>query len=112
MEKHTMYIVKASETSLTPHVISGRSLVHRKLNARQRAAIAADILAGKVVIELSTCQLAQLIGVSVPYIRAARQPSQRQALPKPISDIQLTSIIRNAGLDRTLAAACAVENVA
>jgi hypothetical protein len=85
---------------------------------------------------LSLRQLAQLIGVSAPYIQAARQlsPTKREAiangtdstpfttllpsskpslaLPKPMSDAELANIIKNAGLDRTLAAACAVENVA
>lgn len=126
-----MYIVNNLKT--TPRVISGCSLVHRKLGAPQKAAIAAGILNGEVAIKLSMRQLAQLVGVSVPYIRAASQlssearrsieddegslsftnlikPSSKpSALPKPISDTRLVSIIRDAGIDRTLAAACQVD---
>jgi hypothetical protein len=132
-----MYLVQASKATLpSPRVISGRSLVHRKLSAAQKAAIAARLLAGEVLVQLSTRQLAQLLGVSVPYIRVASQltPAKREAiangtdsttftsllsssrslaLPRPVvSDQQLVNIIRDVGLDRTLAAACAVENVA
>jgi hypothetical protein len=128
-----MYLVPTSKTSAPLRVIRGRSLAQRKLGAAQKASIAAGILAGEVTIELSVSQLARLVGVSVPYISAARQltPEVRRSiadgegtlsftlllksplsLPKPVTDTQLVNIIRDAGLDRTLAAACAVENVA
>lgn len=117
-------------------VVKGHSLVHCKLDARQRAAIAAQILEGDVAIRLSTRQLAQLVGVSVPYVAAAKQlsPAKRQAiasgrdsmsfaallkpptkplaLPKPVSDTQLVDIIKGVGIDRVLTIACEVEQAA
>jgi hypothetical protein len=55
-----MYGFESVNTSgNSPRVISGRSLVHRHLNARQRAAIAADILAGRAIFQPSNRQLAQ-----------------------------------------------------
>ena len=102
------------------------------MNARQKASIAAGVLAGEAVIELSARQVAQLFGVSVPYINAASElsPAKRQAiangtdstpvttlikpsstlaLPKPVSDAALADIVRGAGIDRVLAVACTVE---
>jgi hypothetical protein len=135
-----MYLIENSKASTKPPVICGRSLVHRHLDARRKAAVAAQILAGEVAITLSARQLAQLVGVSAPYIHAALQLSatKRQAiaegkdtssfaillkpppklpveplmLPKPVSDAALISIIKDAGLDRALEAACAVERSA
>ncbi len=133
-----MYLIQSSRTSAPPRVISGRSLVHRKLGAPQKAAIAAGILNGDVAIKLSMRQLAQLVGVSVPYIRAASQLSSEVrrsiaddegslsftcllkssfkplALPKPVivTDEKLSNIIKTAGIDRVLALACEVETAA
>jgi hypothetical protein len=77
-----MYLVENLNTSASPRVICGRGLLHRKLDARQRAAIAVQLLVGEAAIEMSSAQLARLLGVSVPYIRAARQlsSSKRQAI--------------------------------
>jgi hypothetical protein len=131
-----MYLFGNSNASAARRVISGRSLVHRHLDACQKAAIAAEILVEEVAIKLSMAQLAQLVGVSIPYIRAARQlsPEIRQAiaagettmsfafllkpstkpltLAKPVTNMQLADIICHAGLDRTLEVACQVEHVA
>lgn len=131
---------RQANNSPPPRVISGRSLVHRKLSAPQKAAIAARLLAGEAIIQLSTTQLRQFLGVSVSYIRAASQltPAKREAiangtdktsftilmpsskkqaaLPRPITDdtditdVQLANIIRSVGVDRALAVACKVEN--
>jgi hypothetical protein len=122
---------KASGNS--PRVISGKSLVHRHLNARQRAAIAADILTGRIILQPSARQLASLLGVCPAYVRLAQQLSseERQAIasgtdatrfavlfksrhalpaPKPaVSDAQLAAAIRAAGIERTLEVAASVE---
>ena len=72
--------LKASANS--PRVIPGKSLVHRHLNARQRAVIAADILAGRLILQPSVRQLASLLGVCPAYVRLAQQLSseERQAI--------------------------------
>jgi hypothetical protein len=77
-----MYLIQASKTSLPPGVIRGRALSHRHLSASQRAAIAAQLQAGEVTIEMTSAQLARLLGVSAPYIDAARQlsPEVRRAI--------------------------------
>ena len=128
-----MYPVDNSKASARPRVISGHSLVHRRLNACRRAAIAAQVIEGEVTIELTARQAAQLLGASMPYVSVVRRlspamrqeiadgtdltpfavllqaPSKPLALPKPVSDVQLADIIRHAGLERTLAVACEVE---
>jgi hypothetical protein len=52
------------------------------LNKRQRAVLAADIADGIVTVQLSAKQVAQLLGVSVPYITLAQQftPEKRAAI--------------------------------
>jgi hypothetical protein len=73
------------------------------------------------------------MGVSLPYIQAARQlsPAKREAiangsdstsfanllppvikpmaLPKPVTDLERADIVRDVGLERVLAIACQVE---
>jgi hypothetical protein len=129
-----LYLVEKEKASAWRRVISGRALAHRRLSARQRAAIAAQLLEQEVVIDLSVRQLALLIGVSVPYILTARQLSSEKreaivngkdltsfttllppaskplALPKPVTDLELAEIVRAAGIERVLAVACQVEN--
>jgi hypothetical protein len=63
-------------------VLSGRGLTHRHLDKRQRAVLAADIVDGIVTVQLSAKQVAQLLGVSVPYITLAQQfaPEKRAAV--------------------------------
>jgi hypothetical protein len=77
-----MYLVENLNTSASPRVICGRGLSHRRLRAAQKAAIAGQLIEGEISIELSMRQVASLLGVSVPYIRAARQLSsaKRQAI--------------------------------
>jgi hypothetical protein len=78
MNKHT-----TNGKAIAPRrVISGRGLAHRRLNARQRAVLAADVVDGMVTIQLSAKQVAQLLGVSVPYITLAQQfaPEKRTAI--------------------------------
>jgi hypothetical protein len=128
-----LYLVEKENASSSLEVISGRALAHRRLNARRRAAIAAQILEYEVTIDPSVCQVAQLLKVSVPYIVGARllSPEEREAvadgrdltsfanllspaikpiaLPKPVTDLELADIVRNVGIERVLAIACQVE---
>lgn len=116
--------------------ISGRGLVHRHLDKRQLACLAADVRADLAIIRHTDRQLADIFGVSVTYIVAAAKLSSEKrkailkgwdptsfaellnppatvlALPAPntpVSDAELAYVIRAAGLDRTLAVAIAVE---
>jgi len=54
-------------------VIKGRGLALRKHAAQQKAGVAAQILKGEILVELSIGQVAKLVGVSVPYIMTALQ---------------------------------------
>jgi hypothetical protein len=119
----------------TPTVITGASLVHRHLNKRQRAVLAANVVDGLARFVPTNRQVADIFGVSQGYIDAARRlsPDKRKAilsgrdstsfvdllnghrqlaLPSPqpvIDDARLIDVIRAAGIERTLAAAVAVE---
>jgi hypothetical protein len=80
MTKHT---TNGNGSAIAPRrVISGRGLAHRRLNARQRAVLAADVVDGIVAVQLSAKQVAQLLGVSAPYIALAQQfsPEKRAAI--------------------------------
>jgi hypothetical protein len=126
----------------TTQTITGRSLVHRQLDARRRAVLAASVLVGEVVFTPSAKQLADLFGVSIPYIKIAQKLSsgKRAAIlrgwdstpftglvnpPKQLSlagpvipdlkvipDIVLENLIRSAGIERVLEAAVQVEATA
>ena len=115
---------------------SALSLLRQHLDKRQLAAKLAGVLEGDVDLIPTASQLAQWFGVNEGYIRVTRAmsperrraiasgkdstslaallraPSLPLALQNPVSDTQLASIIRNAGLERTLAVACEVENAA
>jgi hypothetical protein len=132
LEKANMYSLENGKAS---RVVSGRGLRHRRLDARQRAAIAADILAGEIALRPSIRQLAALFDVSEVYIRLARElssgkrraiangldqtsfalllkpPVEQPALPAPklVSDEQLAAAIRAVGIDHTLEIAASVE---
>jgi hypothetical protein len=123
------------QTKSTPtRTISGRSLVHQHLNARQKAAIAADILDGADDVKPTAVQISRMVGVSVSYIAIARKwtAAKRAAIrngakfPKPapllkivptapvvisipVSDAEVDAMIREAGVDRILARACEIE---
>ena len=125
-------------------VLSGRGLVHRKLDKRQLACVAANAAEGQTRIDLSVAQLVAALNVSRSYIDLARSfsPEKRQAIidgldgtsfaallktpelqqlaipaskrrvvvnGKSIDDATLLAIVRNAGIERTLQAAMAVE---
>ena len=125
-------------------VLSGRGLVHRKLDKRQLACVAANAAEGQTRIDWSVAQLVAALKVSRVYIDLARSfsPEKRQAIidgldgtsfaallrtpelqqlaipaskrrvvgnGKSIDDATLLAIVRNAGIERTLQAAMAVE---
>jgi hypothetical protein len=106
-----------------PRVINGRGIARRHADKRRRAVLAADLADGRAVIQLSTRQLARLLGVSETYIRLAQQlspekrrailagrnsifnlpPRRLPALPAPlVSDEQLTNLAHLVGPDRWL----------
>ena len=125
-------------------VLSGRGLVHRKLDKRQLACVAANAAEGQTRIDWSVAQLTAALKVSRVYIDLARSfsPEKRQAIidgldgtsfaallktpelqqlaipaskrrvvvnGKSIDDATLLAVVRNAGIERTLQAAMAVE---
>jgi hypothetical protein len=63
-------------------VVSGKSLAHRKLDKRQLAILAADLVDGVMTIQLTMRQVARLLGVSENYIRIAQRfsPAKRAAI--------------------------------
>ncbi len=116
-------------------VLTGRSLVHRQFDKRQRACVVADALDGLLIIQPTAKQLASMLSVSVAYVAIATQlaPEKRQAiiagrdgtrfanllnpseprlaLPKPAAngELELLNTVRKFGVARTLDACCAVE---
>jgi hypothetical protein len=120
-------------TTAGPRVLNGRGLGNRRLDKRQRAVLAADIIDGVVTLQLSAQQAAQVLDVSVSYVALAQRlspekrkailaggipcrcslhPARRLALPAPtdIDDATLVEVIRTVGIDRALAAAVEVEH--
>ena len=122
----------------TSQVLTGQSLVHRHLDKRQRAILAANVIDGGVRFVPSQKQAADIFDVSVVYIEIARglTPAKRAAilrgwdstsfaklvnrspqlqlkLPAPnctsITNLQLENVIRAAGIERVLEAAAQVE---
>jgi hypothetical protein len=116
-------------------MITGRSLVHRQLDKRQRACLAADVIDGLTTIDPTQRQVADLLGVSLAYVRIARglSPGKRTAIlrawdstpfaalaHKPatvstkvinsrITDADLVKAVRAVGVNRVLDAAVAAE---
>jgi hypothetical protein len=79
----------------TPQVITGRSLAHKQLDARQRACLAANVLDGLAKLDPSQAQLAVMFGVSIPYITVARRlsPSQRIAIVRGWDQVSFTELL-------------------
>jgi hypothetical protein len=123
----------------TTKVITGASLVHRRLSKTQRAVIAADIIDGSVTFIPTKQQVATACGVSQPYVDAARKlaPGKGEAIlrdwdpttiaelmPRPTRQLQLKlpapnstipdryleMVIKAVGIDRALEAAMVVES--
>src|SRR5262249_14784515 len=64
-----------------PRQVTGRNLAHSVRSASQRAVLGAELLDGSTVLVRPTLlQVAELVSVCVPYIRAARQmrPQERR----------------------------------
>jgi hypothetical protein len=132
-----------NDTGATPRrVLSGRSVAHRHLDARQRACLAADWIDGRVVLQPTIRQASELLGVSPTYIvtasrlsdkkRAAissgqdctsfvallKLPAKQPVLLKSVngndkvSDADLIELAKTNGPDRLLAAAVAAEAAA
>jgi hypothetical protein len=57
----------------TPKTISGRALAHRRLDKRQRACLAADVIEGFVRVKPTVTQIAVMLDVSPAYIAIARR---------------------------------------
>jgi hypothetical protein len=133
------YIGNGHGTAILPPIptktILGAGIANRHLDARQKACLAADVLDGLVTFIPSQKQLADLLGVSVPYINVARKlsPGKRVAILKgrdstsfeglvhpqhrqllvpncaSITNSYLETVIRAVGIDRTLEVAIGVE---
>jgi hypothetical protein len=131
-----MFSANGSNGATGARPIRGRSLVHRRRDKRQLAALAADVLAGLAAFEPSRRQLSTSFGVSVTYIAAAARltPEQRKAiiegrdstsfrtllnppepqfaLPAPkavLDDAQVIGFVRSVGVTRVLDAAVLIE---
>jgi hypothetical protein len=76
-------------------VITGASLVHRQLDARQKACLVADVLDGMVTFTPSAKQLADIFDVSVPYINVARRLSagKRTAILRGRDPVSFTGLM-------------------
>jgi hypothetical protein len=70
------------ETMTNARVLSGRGLVHRKLDKRQLACVAANAAQGQTKIDWSVAQLVAALKVSRAYVDLARtfSPEKRQAI--------------------------------
>lgn len=64
-------------------VVTGRFLAHNRRDARGRANLAADIIAGRIWIDPSTLtigQVSKLCGANKIYVLDARDPERRKRL--------------------------------
>lgn len=79
---------------ITSRIVTGRNIAHGHRTATERALLAADIAAGRVqLVQPTDGQLATILTVSVPYVRAAkivaRAPEARHQVEdfhKPLLD--------------------------
>lgn len=98
------YSAKAFAASPT-RVVTGQFLAKNRLCKRDRARLAADILAGKArVIEPTVKQISLMCGVSVPYINEARglpPPKSRKLLRDwaAATDAERVEFARRAGAE-------------
>jgi hypothetical protein len=100
-----MFNQKSNGDARTLRVVRGVSLAHRRLNAYQRAVIAADILDGRVVYQPTEQELARSLKVSVPYIERARRltPDQRRHLAISTMPAPMQQLKAAAKVSKTLA---------
>jgi hypothetical protein len=96
--------------------VSGKYLARTRLPKRDRAVLAARIIAGEIQIgQLTNKQIANICGVSVAYVavmRGGRKPVCAPA-PRPVdwlmNDEALAGFIGKVGIDRVLGAAIQAE---
>ena len=75
LTKSPLIYRQAPTSQGNPRQVSGQFLARNRLNARDRARLAAGIIGGQVTIRnLTVRQTARLCGVSEPYVAAARRP--------------------------------------
>jgi hypothetical protein len=89
-------------------VMTGLELARNGFSKSQRAAHAASIPSGELILtDLTQKQLAKLFGVSVPYIREAlaQSPANRQAMRKGCLKIAGITTPSKSELERTIARA-------
>jgi hypothetical protein len=74
--------------------ITGHSLVHRDLNKRQLAVLAANVVDGIVLFIPTQKQLADIFGVSVKYVEVARglTPLRRAAILKGLDETSFAEL--------------------
>jgi hypothetical protein len=124
----------------TKTVITGVSLVHRRLTKAQRAVLAANVIDGLARYVPTNQRVYADFGMSQPYVDIARRltPQRREAIlrgwdqtsfaelmnpprqlslagpltpnMKVVTDADLEQMIRAVGLERALAVACTVEH--
>ena len=85
-------------------VLSGRGLVHRKLDKRQLACVAANAAEGQTRIDLSVAQLVAALNVSRPYIDLARSfsPEKRQAIIDGLDGTSFAALLKTPELQQLL----------
>jgi hypothetical protein len=107
-------------------LLDGRAL--RFLDARQRACLAANILDEPGPFKPTITQLVTMLKLTVAYVAIAREMTafqraaimdgsdttsfsliKKQKKAAGIDDRKLLAIVRTAGVDRVLNAACAIE---
>jgi hypothetical protein len=70
-----LHIPSALDNATPPKTVTSLYLAKNDLSARERARLAADIIAGRVTVKLTVQQAARLCRVSVPYVNDARRPA-------------------------------------
>jgi hypothetical protein len=120
--------MKTNGNGTNAKVLSGRGLVHRHLDKRQLACVAANVIEGSTDIDWSIAQLMAALKVNRQYIEVActLSPEQRQAiidgrdqtsfvtLLKTVNgngkdDDVIVALVRKLGTARVLDACCTVE---
>jgi hypothetical protein len=78
-----IYVPSAPEATIQPvaKTITGRFLAHSRLNARDRARLAADIIDGRTALgPLTAKQVIGLCHTNAVYVAEARDPGRRNRL--------------------------------
>jgi hypothetical protein len=77
-------------------VLSGRALVHRKLDKRQLACVAANVAEGQTRIDWSVAQLVAVLKVSRAYIDLARSfsPEKRKMIVDGVDCTSFAALLK------------------